>query len=289
MLYEGKNNMIKNKLAVLITTTILVLMGCNSQENEPTTSKVTATTDSHSETVQDTVDANLPVYRIATVSATSPLISKKADGTVTGFEIELLEAIGEEQGFKPEFVIHKWKDLKSDLEGGKVDIWSAGITIKEERKKFGYFSDSYLPERVGILALDDKPNKLDKANLKHLTIGVKGNSSFVENVKKVVGEDSKKIVKFKSNYFAFEGLARKKVDAMVANEILLVGLVKQFPEFKFVLKTLPNTKKGQLGFMIQKDKPELVTEINQGLKAIKANGKFDKIKQKWLGDLDLTE
>ncbi len=279
------NNMIKHTIAIIITITALTLTACNSQksyENKSTEDKTT-------EIAQDGEKKNLPVYRVATVSATSPLISKNPDGTVTGFEIEVLEAIGEERSFKPEFVIHKWSELQTDLESGKVDIWTAGITIKEERKKFGYFSEPYLPERIGILAFADKTNKLDKHNLKNLKIGVKGNSSFVENVKKVVDKDNKNIVQFESNYFAFEGLVRKEIDAMVANEILLVGLAKQFPEFKFVLKILPNTKIGHLGFMIQKDKPELVTEINEGLKAIKKNGKFDKIKQKWLGDLDINE
>ncbi len=75
----------------------------------------------------------------------------------------------------------------------------------------------------------------------------------------------------------------------VGNELFLGAMMKQFPEIKFVLKTLPHSQKGHLGFMVQKDKPELVAEINAGLKAIKANGKFDEIKQKWIGDLDLGE
>ncbi len=267
--------MIKHKLAVVFATTILALTGCDSQksqQNEPTETKTTVTKDTHTETAKDTADKNLPVYRIATVSTTSPLISKKPDGTVTGFEVEILEAIAEEQGFKPEFVIHKWKDLQSDLEKGKVDLWSAGITIKEERKKFGYFSDPYLPDKVGILAINDTPNKLATDNLKNLKIGVKGNTSWVEQVEDVVGKNSNNIVKFKTNYANFESLAKKKTDAMVGNEIFLAGMMKQFPEIDFVLKTFPHTKKGHLGFMVQKDKPELVAEINAGLKAIKANG-----------------
>ncbi len=283
--------MIKHKLAVVIVASIFALTGCDSQEtqqNETANTEAT-TTETQTKVAKDTANANLPVYRIATVSTTSPLISKKEDGTVTGFEIELLEAIAEERGFKPEFVIHKWKDLKNDLEGGKVDIWSAGITIKEERKEWGNFSDPYLPEKTGILAINDIPNKLDEANLKNLRIGVKGNTSWVEQVENIVGKDSVNIVKFKSNYEVFESLAKKKIDAMVGNELFLGAMMKQFPEIKFVLKTLPNTQQGHLGFMIQKDKPELVAEINAGLKAIKANGKFDEIKQKWLGDLDLGE
>ncbi len=263
--------MIKSKLAIVFATSILLLTGCDSEEpqqNEPVEAKTTATTDAHTEAPKDTADANLPVYRIATVSTTSPLISKKEDGTVTGFEIEILEAIAEERGFKPEFVIHKWKDLQSDLEGAKVDIWSAGITIKEERKKFGHFSDPYLPDKVGILAIDDAPNKLATSNLKNLKIGVKENTSWVEQVEEVVGENSDNIVKFQSNYANFESLAKKQIDAMVGNELFLSAMTKQFPEIKFVLKTLPHTQQGHLGFMIQKDKPELVTEINAGLKYI---------------------
>ncbi len=283
--------MIKHKL-VVVATAILALTGCDSQkpqQNETVETKAPVATDAHKATPKEGANNNLPVYRIATVSTTSPLISKKPDGTVTGFEIELLEAIAEEQGFKPEFVIHKWKDLQSDLEAGKVDIWSAGITIKEERKAWGNFSDPYLPEITGILAIADTPNKLDTANLKNLKIGVKGNTSWVEQLEEVVGKNNNNIVKFKSNYEGFESLAKKKVDAMVGNELFLGAMMKQFPEIKFVLKTLPHSQKGHLGFMVQKDKPELVAEINAGLKAIKANGKFDEIKQKWIGDLDLGE
>ncbi len=272
--------MIKTRLAIVIATSIVVLTACSSQETEHKKEEARE---------QSSENANLPTYRIATVSTSSPLISKKEDGTVTGFEIEILEAIAEEQGFKPEFVIHKWKDLRPDLESGKVDLWTAGITIKDERRKFGYFSDPYLPDKVGILTLADSPNKLDEKNLKNLRIGVKGKSSFVAQVENVVGKNNRKIVKYKSSYAVFEALVRKKVDAMVANELFLGGMVKQYPEFKYSLKTLPKTKNGSLGFMIQKDKPELLIQVNEGLKAIKENGKFDQIKQKWLGDVDLDK
>lgn len=271
----------KNSIKLCVIVAISFLVAC---DDKPT--KTTEQTVASQQQAEPAVDeSKLPLYRVATMSTYPPFATKDELGVVTGFDIDVLKLIAKNQDFRIEFVVHPWSKWKEDLtKNDGIDIWTAGITIKDDRKKVVDFSDPYMSDNTAILMRFDS-NHITPENFGEYKVGVEKQSRAVTIAQSMVA-DSAKIKKFPSNYLAFEALAQKKIDVLLGNEAVLANMAKSFPELKFIEKQINNSKKqNQLGFMIRKGNPDMLNKINQGLKEIKANGELDKIKYKWFGDL----
>ncbi len=273
----------KNLIKLCAIATISLLVACDDKPAE--TTKATAT-DTHTENVSDPSDeSKLPLHRVATMSTYPPFATKDKTGVVTGFDIDVLKAIAKNQGFQVEFVVHPWERWKEDLtKDNGIELWTAGITINDERKQVVDFSDPYMSDNTAILVRDDTKNITVK-NFGKYKIGVEAESRAV-SIAQSIASNPTQIEEFPSNYMAFEALLQKKIDVIIGNEMVLANMTKSFPEFKFKEKQLTlSEKQSQLGFMVKKGNSKFLQQINQGLKEIKANGEFDKIKQEWFGDL----
>jgi len=78
---------------------------------------------------------------------------------VTGFDIELFEAIANELGFQYKYEeIGDFSRLFDDLSKDKYDIAVSGITINDTREKIVDFSHPYLRSGLSILIKNEKDN-----------------------------------------------------------------------------------------------------------------------------------
>ncbi|MDQ9817072.1 transporter substrate-binding domain-containing protein, partial [Acinetobacter pittii] len=76
-------------------------------------------------------------------------------GNIVGFDVDLLNAIGEDQGFKVE-----WKSLGFDglipaLKSDNIDIVASGMWANDERKKEVDFSDTYYNSGLVLAVKED--------------------------------------------------------------------------------------------------------------------------------------
>ncbi len=272
------------KFCAIVTINLLVACGDKPAETSEKVINSKQKTENVSEPAVD--ESKLPLHRVATMSTYPPFATKDEVGVVTGFDIDVLNAIAKNQGFRVEFVAHPWEKWKTDLtKDSGIDIWTAGIAIKDDRKQFVNFSNPYMDDNTAILTRDDKSSRMiSESNINQYTVGVEAKSLAVDIAKGLI-KNPKQIKEFPSNYMAFETLLQKKVDAIIGNEIVLAHMAQSFPEYKFKETTLTSLESKKLGFMVRKGNTKMLKQINQGLKEIKANGEFDKIKQKWFGDL----
>jgi polar amino acid transport system substrate-binding protein len=86
---------------------------------------------------------------VGTLSDAPPSICLNPAGTFTGFDNELLRAIGAKLGLQVEFSGTEFAPLLSQVSGGRLDVGSSNITTTAERRQrvgftngydFGYFS-----------------------------------------------------------------------------------------------------------------------------------------------------
>lgn len=83
------------------------------------------------------------------------------NGVMTGFDIDLLQAICDELGMEPEMEDMEFDSIISAVQSGKADVGASGMTITEERLKNIDFTDSYINARQVIIVKD--PNvKVDQ-------------------------------------------------------------------------------------------------------------------------------
>ena len=72
-----------------------------------------------------------------------PFNYQDENGKLTGFEVELAEALAKELGVKAEFQPTKWDGILAALESKRLDVVINQVTISEERKKKYDFSTPY--------------------------------------------------------------------------------------------------------------------------------------------------
>ncbi len=92
---------------------------------------------------QDTV-------RIGTEGAYPPYSFINDAGELTGFEIDLGNAICEKAGLTCEFVQNEWDSIIPNLTSGNYDLIMAGMSITQEREEVVDFSQDYYPPTASV-------------------------------------------------------------------------------------------------------------------------------------------
>jgi ABC-type amino acid transport substrate-binding protein len=81
--------------------------------------------------------------RVATEAAYPPFESKRDDGTIEGFDIDIVRAAARESGLEAEFVDQVFDGILPGLAQGRYDAAVSSITITEERAREVDFTDPY--------------------------------------------------------------------------------------------------------------------------------------------------
>ena len=87
----------------------------------------------------------------------APYTYYSEEGELTGFEVDVANAIGEKIGYKVEFAPGAWDSLFPALDGGTIDVIMNQVTITEARLEAYDFSTPYIYTRpILIVAADNE-------------------------------------------------------------------------------------------------------------------------------------
>ena len=100
--------------------------------------------------------ASEKIMRVATEPSFAPFeFQKEGSKEFTGFDIDLIRAIGKQAGYKVEIQNMGFDALIPALTSGNIDVAIAGMSITEERKKVITFSDPYYPSGLIVMVNKD--------------------------------------------------------------------------------------------------------------------------------------
>jgi polar amino acid transport system substrate-binding protein len=221
-----------------------------------------------------------PVYKIGTNAEYPPLESVDQAGKIVGFDPELIAAIAEKAGFKFELVNTRWDGIFVALQSGEFDAVISAATITDERRQTVDFSDPYLSAgQMLAVRVADKDTIKSPADLAGKKVGVQlgttGDIWASENTKA-------EVVRYDEITLAFQALANKDVDAVLNDGPTSGAIIVANPQMNLTLVGEPFTEE-LYGIAVNKGKPELLQAINKGLAAVKADGTYDKLHEKWFG------
>ena len=79
-------------------------------------------------------------------------------------------------------------------------------------------------------------------------------------------------------------LKNGRIDIIFGDTAVLADMIDKEPEIQFVGDKVTNKKYfgNGLGIAMNKSNKELAENLNKGLRAIKANGEYQKIYDKWM-------
>ncbi|MGM8850741.1 transporter substrate-binding domain-containing protein [Salinicola sp. V024] len=215
-----------------------------------------------------------------------PMEYRTPDGELTGFDIELGNAMCKQIKADCEWVVQAWDGIIPGLLARKYDAIMSSMTINDERRQTVLFSDPYIkPPSAWFAAADSGIDSVYPETLKGKTIGVQRGTLQDNYVTDMYGDDANI-----SRYTTADDL----VLDMDAGRVDIAFL--DFPVGK---STLLDSKDGDyvsVGDMISepekyfgegfgmafrpRDK-ELAQRFDDALATLKDNGTYDKIYDKY--------
>lgn len=204
-------------------------------------------------------------------------------GEVEGFDIDIAKGLakkilGDENKIELKEVTSKTRIPM--LNNGEIDAIIATMTITEERKKEVDFSDVYFMAGQSLLVKKDSNiNGIADVNKEGVTVLTAKGSTSAQNIRAKAPKAT--VLEFENYAEAFTALKAGQGDALTTDNALLFGMAKQDPNFRVVDETFSEEP---YGIAVRKGDKELLEVINEYLKEIKANGEYDKIYEKWIGE-----
>ena len=250
----------------LMVALLLVLSACG-------TSKSTST---------DTTggDDEKKTLRVVTDAAYAPF-EYQDKGEVVGFDIDFINAVAKEAGYKVKVEHVGWDPIFVELDKKIADIGISAITINDERKQSYDFSVPYFLSTNKILVPKDSDIK-SAADLKNnKTIAVQNATTGQEAVEGLLGKNSDKIKKFENNNLAILELKSGGADAVVADNTVIEEYVKNNPKDNFVvIEDSAAFAKEFYGLMFSKGS-KIKADLDKAVKAVIDNGTYAEIYKKW--------
>lgn len=196
-----------------------------------------------------------------------------------GFDVDIIKAIGKEEGFDVEVRNVNFDGLIPALQSGDLDVAINDITITEDRKKSVDFSKRYYIAGLGVVVKSDNDSIQKKEDLSGKTLGVTIGSTGEEAARKIEGAN---VRVYSTLSDAFLDLKQGAVDCVV-NDIPTNEYYVAKTSDKSV-KTAPVALTTEdLGIAVKKGNKDLLEKIDDGLARMKKNGEFAKTYKKWFG------
>ena len=255
-----------------VSAASLVFAACGKKEEPPAPAPVASAP----------APAPAKVYAVGTDAAYAPFESQNEKGEIVGFDIEVVQAVAAKAGIEVKFVNTPWEGIFNALAQGDRDLLVSAVTITDERKQTIDFTDPYF-DAVQLIAVKETSKVTKFADLKKLKVGVQTGTTGDEAVTKLLGKNSTAIKRFESTPLALKELESGGVDAVVADNGVIVHYVANNPGGKFKTITDKEFAPEQYGIAVKKGNTELQAKLNKGLADIKADGTYDKIFTKYFG------
>ena len=222
------------------------------------------------------------VYVVGTDAAYAPFESQNKKGEIVGFDIEVVKAAAQKAGIEVKFLNTPWEGIFNSVAQGDRDLLISAITITPERRQTLDFSDPYFDAKQLIAVKND--SKIAKfSDLAKLKVGVQNGTTGDEVITKLQGKDSPNIKRFESTPLALKEMQSGGVDAVVADNGVVVHYVANNPDSKFKIINDSSFSSEQYGIAVKKGNTELLEKINKGLAGIKADGSYNQIYTQYFG------
>lgn len=226
---------------------------------------------------------------IGTEGAYPPFNNLEANGELTGFDVDIAKALCEEMKVTCTFVTNDWDGMIPALQSKKFDAIVASMSITPERLEQVDFTNKYYNTPAAIAVPKDSPiTEATPEALKGKTVGAQGSTTHANYAEKHMPDSELKLYPTADEYKL--DIANGRIDAAIDDVVVLSEWVKSDAgSCCKILGTLPGDVDiygPGLGIAIRKGESALVAKFNDAIAAIRANGKYKEINDKYF-DFDV--
>jgi polar amino acid transport system substrate-binding protein len=214
---------------------------------------------------------------VATEGAYAPF-NYYRDDKLTGFEVDLAEAIAMKMGVKVEWKAARFDSLLPGLRQERWDLVMASLGITEERAKAATFTAPQYCSGGVIVAKDAGISSA--GTLAGKTVAAQTGTTYLQNLEKVPGV--KEVKAFPENTDGQSALMAGRVDAWVTDRFSARQALEANPkaglregDYLFIEKISGAVKKNNAG---------LANAVNKAMAELMADGTYEALSKKYFSE-----
>jgi cystine transport system substrate-binding protein len=200
-------------------------------------------------------------------------------GDLTGYDVEVMEAVGDELGVDVKFEETQWDAIFAGLDAGRFDAIANQVSITPERQAKYEFSTPYTVSPGVVVVTDDDNSVTSITDLKGKTTAQSLTSNWYELAK----QNGAQIQSVEGWAQAVTLLKQGRVDATVNDRLTFLDY--QTTEGDTSLKVAAETDdvaRNAIAFRAGSD--SLVKAVDQALDDLEADGTLAQISKKYFGE-----
>lgn len=214
------------------------------------------------------------VLRVGTEGVYAPF-SYRAKGKLTGFDIDVMNAIGKKLGVKVKYVETPWDSMFGALAADRFDLVANQVTYNDERAALYDLSKPYV-ETTGVLVVAKDNHDITKiADLK----GKRSAQNLTSNWAEVAKGAGATVVGVDGMTEAITDLRQGRVDAMVNDKLAVRNYLATTKNSG--VKVVAETDDTSLSVFAARKGTGYMPQINQAIDELRADGTLKKIYDKY--------
>lgn len=276
------------KIALLgssIFAAMMMMMACTPKKEAPKADAAAPAAGATAATAPaDTAGMEI---KFGTDASYAPFESSNAAGEIVGFDIDIAKAMCDEMKAKCTFANQAWDGIIPGLTSKKYDVIASSMDITAERKQSVLFTQKIWSAPSRFIAKTGSTIQITPEGLKGKTIGVQATTSQEKYVKQYFPDANVK--PYKTIEDAYNDLTAKRVEVVFGDGVVMTeGFLKKPAGKDFaqlgadILAAADPAILGEgTGFAVRKEDTALADKLNKAFDAIRANGKYKTIADKY--------
>lgn len=227
-------------------------------------------------------ETNDDPYIIGMDQTFTPFTFIDVDGEPAGIEIDIVDAIAEDQGFDYRFQIFSFSAALQALESNQIDGMVAGMAKTPEREQSFDFSEAYFSFGNQFAVLPDSAIETVE-DLEGATISTKTGSTGLIIAQEMAEEYGFNLLTFEDSANMYEAVMGGQADAVIEmSAVMQFAISTGQIELRQIGEDInPN----DVAFAVNGGQnAELLEMFNEGLANIQENGIYDEIVDTYLGE-----
>lgn len=218
------------------------------------------------------------VVKVGTEGTYPPFTYRDPDsGELTGFDIEVMKAVGEQAGWDVQFVEAPFDSLFPALDSERIDVIANQVTINPEREARYLFSTPYTYSHGVIVTAKDTDDITSLADLDGRTTAQTASSNWAQ-----VAKDAGAKVQYVQDFGpGVELLAQGRVDAIVNDNIAVLDYLATSGNDQVKIAGDAGDETLEQALTFRRSDPELQQEADQALQELADDGTLAQISEKY--------
>jgi polar amino acid transport system substrate-binding protein len=201
-------------------------------------------------------------------------------GGVEGFNVDLVNLIGERLGKEVDLTSAQFSGLIPALQAKTYDFLAAPVTVNAERAANLLFTEGFMDTNFAFVVPADAPEYTSLEDLKGKTISVNQGSAYDSYLREREAEYGWTVESYGTNTDAVAAVAAGRADANLAGATVAAWAAKQNPQIKLSYEI----ETGLVwGLAFRKDDVEGRNLIDKALECLKIDGSMATLSEKWFG------